>query len=213
MPVSGGPERGERPIVNEQGQVIGYTPVAGSELENERGSADREQLDIYRGLESAMVSAAPNLEIMDSALTRMADSGAMYTSDQGLGGRTGAFASQNLPFVEQIFNQEATTARTDIQSAGMDAIMTLRPLIQQATGAGVTMTSRMMDTPRELELQLETVINATDEDSARKAYNRFRERYDEALNYVRGEQIRLNRSSGQREPIAPQDSGPSVSNW
>ena len=214
MPVSGGPERGERPIVNDAGQVVGYTPVAGSEMEYERGAENRQKLDSFRMLEQTLVDNAASLDIMDDALDRMAESGAMFTQGQGILGRAGAAAQQYLPFVERLTNEQATTARTDIQSAGMDAIMSLRPLIQQAQGAGVTMTSRMMDTPRELELQLQTVINADDEDSARTALQRFRDRYNEALNYVRSEQRRLQgtrREAPRRQQS--QDRGPSVSNW
>jgi hypothetical protein len=212
MPVSGGPATGERPIVDGQGRVIGYAPVGGSDLEYERGSGAREKIDTFRGLEQTLVSNAASLNIMSDALDRIAESGAVYTQDQGIAGRAGAFAQQNLPFVEQVFNPEATTARTDIQSAGMDAIMSLRPLIQQAQGSGVTMSSRMMDTPRELELQLQTVINATDEDSARTALQRFSERYNESLAYVRSELARL-QGPQQRRSQQPAGGAPSVTNW
>lgn len=217
MPKSGGPQTGERPVVNAQGQVIGYEPVSGSELENERFAPVREEVSSLEKIEAALTNNAATLSTMESAIDRMAESGAMYTDEQGIAGRIGAFGQQNLPFVEQVFNPEATTARSDIESGGMDAIMSLRPLLQQAQEAGVTMSSRMMDTPRELELQLQTIINASDEESARTAYTRFRDRYNEALNYVRGRQKELRRrlpAQRQQPRQSQQPSGsPTVSNW
>lgn len=40
LPKAGGPEKGERPIVNDQGQVIRYAPVTGSSLEYNRENPD-----------------------------------------------------------------------------------------------------------------------------------------------------------------------------
>jgi hypothetical protein len=93
----------------------------------------------------------------------------------------------------------------------------LGPLLVQAQNSGANLTSRMMDTPKELEGLLAQVINTKDYGAAVKAYDRFKARYDEVRREVqeRAQKAEAKTARGRQQAPEPgkAPAKPTVSNW
>ena len=159
----------------ESGSLVRSIPVgARPTATSAQGEASLE------GLANAFRTNRSAINDMKDAIEDMASAGSINAPGQSAAGRVGTSVYRNLPFVEQVLNEEGFDARERLQSSALTAITALEPLIQQATGAGVKLTSKMMDTPKELEVRLQTIMNAKSKNAAITAWQRFKDRYDEA---------------------------------
>jgi hypothetical protein len=132
------------------------------------------------GLASAFRANRSVITDMRKAIDDLAAAGSINAPGQSALDRATASAYRNLPFVEQVFNEKGFDARERLQSSAIAAITALEPLIQQAQGAGMQMTSKMMDTPKELEVRLQAIVNSKTKEAALESWQRFKQRYEEA---------------------------------
>lgn len=126
------------------------------------------------------------------------------------GGTLGAMAYQNIPLLEQATNEAGYSARQKIESQGMAAINTIEPLLRRAQDGNAQLSSRMMDTPKELENLLKQAVNTKDYGAAMDAYNRFKARYDEVRKDIQG---RIERAEGKTAAGRKANAAPTNGGW
>lgn len=199
-------------------------PIEGGALDLEA----RQKASELEALDNAIASAGTEIfPAIRSSIDEMAKAGSLSgvpadaVDAEGApisgGSNLGAIIQQNVPLVEQLANTQGFSARQNLQSTGRAAIQTLEPLLKQAQSAtGGNLTSRMMDTPKELEGLLMQVVNEKDYGAALKAYDRFLNRYNAVRTDLQRQlaAARSKTAAGRRETPKPAASNkPSVSNW
>jgi len=186
----------------------------GSEPFREREVALKDQISGLEKLERTIRSTSSRVRSVEEGLGLRKKSGAMTVPGMNTGERLVAVAQDVIPIVERVFNEDATTGREMIRSAALSIITDLNSALIQAEGSGVQATSKMMDTPKELELKLDTIANARDYKSAAAAFADVKERVESAraelATSIAAKKRELNalRSGGTRQPAAPSGGAP-----
>jgi hypothetical protein len=194
------PGPGEELAPNGQGGFTATVRPGSAPAREEQDKID-ETLKGLRGLDAAFESNASIFPEIRAGIDEMTAAGS-------LGGAPGQNALDNAraaaydtsPTVERIVNPAGFSARQKVLSAGMTAVQQLEPLIKTAQGAGITLSSKMMDTPKELENLLKQVVNTSDYGAANQAYERFQRRYDDARAEVKAEIAKQQRGNN-RQPL------------
>jgi len=170
--VKGGPPAtGDIPVYDSNGKPTGqYAQPPGSQANRERIDKISAELSKLEGLERGIDTGEEALGDVKAGIEMRAGSGAMTTPGMGMGARAWATAQDWLPLVERVFNEDATTGRNLIQNQGLRVILDLDSVLTQARDAGVEMGSKQMDTPKELQVRLNTIANSSDYESAVASY-------------------------------------------
>lgn len=214
--VAGNPAVGDVPLYNADGTPTGqYTQPVGSQANRERVDKIREDLNKLESLEASITAGEGALGNVQAGIDLRAGSGAMTTPDMGVGGRLVATAQDLLPITERVFNEDATTGRNMIQSAALRVILDLDSSLTQARGAGVEMGSKQMDTPKELQVRLETIANSNDYKSAMSSFNYIKGQAEAIKQAVRAKiikkraELEKEMGGGTRPSTAPTSAAPS----
>jgi hypothetical protein len=160
MPKAGGPQEGQRPIVDARGRVIGYEEMPGSRTQYDRdhpkpaaGNA-RQQQD-YEQRTAGTQAALANIGELRTIYGKLDEAGAMVNPNNSAVGNIGARVRSSGvgQMVEGAVGTEAQTMR--------DRVNSIRPGMMQAIAKATGMTGKQLDSNADVQLWMRTVTDPT----------------------------------------------------
>jgi len=216
IPIVANVEQGVNIVPGQNGAPPAFTPIPGGKQDIEFNKAASD----LQAVEQSLAASDHILPELRTNIDQLARSGSLTgVPDNAVGvdgqpirggSRLGAIAMQNVPFLEQATNEQGFSARENIRSIGMSLIQQVEPLLQQAQQSNANLTSRMMDTPKELEGLLSQVINTKDYNAALAAYNRFEQRTTEVRRELREQIARAQSKTAAGRQAAPKTGSQSI---
>jgi hypothetical protein len=154
----------------------GLAPIEGSTLQRNavsNATSNIQELEArsvsFQGAKDSIARIKTNLDAMRKAGS-MIDPG----SGQSMGGRAAAVVQNALPWVEAIVNEDGSTARDNINSAALDLTRSFDAVKNEVANSGETSSSsKLMDTIKEAQANLEKAVNLRNYDSALESINAY----------------------------------------
>jgi len=217
VPVSGRPAVGDVQVPSPTGAPTNqFYQAPGSQAYQERMDKATEGVNKTQGLSVAFDAADREIAGLEKEIEVLKNAGGMTgVKGQGWLGNAQAWAYQNIPGYERITNSDAGSARKSIDTITTNLSTNLGNAIKEATNAGVPMTSRLMDTPAEVQRFKDAITNADDYKSAVDALKEFKTFVTESRKLLRQQIVKSQARKNQvgRAPSNIPVSEPTISNW